>query len=116
APIIIAQEKGFYAKYGLTEMKVLKQASWATTRDNLELGSAGGGIDGAHILSPLPYHISVGKVTKNNTKIPMYILARLNVNGQGISVAQSYADEKVGLDASKMKARFNAVLASGEQA
>src|SRR5215831_12368597 len=32
APVIIAQEKGFYAKYGLSEMKVLKQASWATTR------------------------------------------------------------------------------------
>jgi nitrate/nitrite transport system substrate-binding protein len=116
APVIIAQEKGLYAKYGLPEMKILKQASWATTRDNLELGSAGGGIDGAHILSPMPYHMSVGKITKNNVKVPMFILARLNVNGQAISVAQSYADEKVGLDASKMKARFNAVLASGEQA
>jgi nitrate/nitrite transport system substrate-binding protein len=116
APVIIAKEKGLYAKYGLPDMKVLKQASWATTRDNLELGSAGGGIDGAHILSPLPYHIAFGKVTKNNTKIPMFILARLNVNGQAISVAQSYANEKVGLDASKMKARFNAVLASGEPA
>ncbi|TAK98355.1 MAG: nitrate ABC transporter substrate-binding protein [Rhodospirillaceae bacterium] len=116
SPLIIAQEKGIFAKYGLTDMKVLKQASWATTRDNLELGSGGGGIDGAHILSPLPYLISTGKVTKNNVKVPMFILARLNVNGQGISVAQSYADEKVGLDASKMKARFAAVLASGEQA
>jgi len=116
SPLIIAQEKGFFAKYGMTDMKILKQASWATTRDNLELGAAGGGIDGAHILSPLPYHISIGKVTKNNVKIPMFVLARLNTNGQAISVAQSYADEKVGLDAGKMKARFAAVLASGEQA
>jgi nitrate/nitrite transport system substrate-binding protein len=114
APLIIAQEKGLYAKYGLTEMKVLKQASWATTRDNLELGSANGGIDGAHILSPLPYHISIGKVTKNNVKVPMYILARLNTNGQAISVSQSYADLAVGLDAKKLKTRLAALSASGE--
>jgi len=116
AAVIIAQEKGIFAKYGMTEMKVLKQASWATTRDNLELGSGGGGIDGAHILSPMPYHMSIGKITKNNVKVPMFLMARLNTNGQAISVAQSYADEKVGLDASKMKSRFAAVLASGEQA
>ena len=54
SPLIVAQEKGIYAKYGPTEMKILKQPSWGTTRDNIELGSANGGIDGAHILSPLP--------------------------------------------------------------
>jgi nitrate/nitrite transport system substrate-binding protein len=115
APVIIAQEKGLYAKYGLPEMKVLKQASWATTRDNLELGSANGGIDGAHILSPMPYHMAVGKITKNNVKVPMALLARLNTNGQAISVSQSYADLAVGLDAKKLKTRLAALSASGEQ-
>ena len=114
APVIIAQEKGFFAKYGLTEMKVAKQASWAATRDNLELGTANGGIDGAHILSPMPYHMSVGKITKNNVKVPMFILARLNTNGQAISVSQSYADLAVGLDAKKLKSRFAALSASGD--
>ena len=114
APLIIAQEKGLFAKHGLPEMKVSKQASWATTRDNLELGSANGGIDGAHILSPMPYHIATGKVTKNNVKIPMYILARLNTNGQGISVSQSYADLAIGLDAKKLKSRLAALSASGD--
>ncbi|MCA1908250.1 MAG: ABC transporter substrate-binding protein, partial [Magnetospirillum sp.] len=51
SPLIVAKEKGFFAKYGLTDVQVVKQASWGTTRDNLELGSAGGGIDGAHILT-----------------------------------------------------------------
>jgi len=115
APLIIAQEKGFFAKYGLPEMKVLKQASWATTRDNLELGSANGGIDGAHILTPMPYHMSVGKITKNNVKVPMYVLARLNTNGQAISVSQSYEDLAIGLDAKKLKGRLAALSASGEQ-
>ena len=114
APLIIAQEKGIFAKYGLTEMKIAKQASWAATRDNLELGTANGGIDGAHILSPMPYHMSIGKITKNNVKVPMFILARLNTNGQAISVSQSYADLAVGLDAKKLKSRFAALSASGD--
>lgn len=114
SPLIIAQEKGFFAKYGMTEMKVEKQASWAATRDNLELGSAAGGIDGAHILTPMPYLLATGKITKNNVKVPMNILARLNVNGQAISVSQSYADLAVGLDAKKLKTRLAALSASGD--
>ena len=40
SPLIVAKEKGFYAKHGMPDVEVLKQASWGTTRDNLELGSA----------------------------------------------------------------------------
>lgn len=36
APLIIAKEKGFFAKYGMTGVEVEKQASWPVTRDNLE--------------------------------------------------------------------------------
>jgi nitrate/nitrite transport system substrate-binding protein len=50
--LIIAQEKGFYAKHGLTEMEILKQASWGATRDNMALGTKANGIDGGHILRP----------------------------------------------------------------
>lgn len=106
APLIIAKEKGLFAKYGMPDVEVAKQASWAVTRDNLELGSAGGGIDGAHILSPMPYLMSTGKITKGNKKVPMYILARLNVNGQGITLANSYKDLKIGADSSPLKEAF----------
>ncbi|OYW78143.1 MAG: hypothetical protein B7Z27_07780, partial [Sphingobacteriia bacterium 32-37-4] len=47
--------KGFFKKHGMPDVEVLKQSSWGTTRDNLVLGSANGGIDGAHILTPMPY-------------------------------------------------------------
>lgn len=104
APLIIALEKGYFKKYGMDEVEVVKQASWPTTRDNLELGSAGGGIDGAHILTPMPYLMTTGKITKQ--PVPMYILARLNVNGQGISVSNSYKDLKVGTDSKGLKEAF----------
>ena len=115
APLIIAKEKGLFAKYGMPDVEVVKQASWAVTRDNLELGSKGGGIDGAHILSPIPYFMTTGKITKGNVKIPMNILARLNVNGQAITVANTYADLKAGTDSSVLKAAFAAGKASGKE-
>ncbi|NJR25910.1 MAG: ABC transporter substrate-binding protein [Richelia sp. CSU_2_1] len=103
APLIIAQEKGLFAKYGMTGVEVAKQASWPVTRDNLELGSDKGGIDGAHILSPMPYQMALGTITKGNQPVPMYILARLNTNGQGISVSKKYLDLKVGTDSKALK-------------
>src|SRR5688500_1775333 len=103
APLIIAKEKGFFAKHGMPDVQVTKQASWGTTRDNLVLGSGGNGIDGAHILTPMPYLISSGKVTQNNVPTPMYVLARLNLDSQAISVSNEYADLKLGLDAAPFK-------------
>ena len=112
APLIIAYEKGFYAKYGMTDVSVEKQASWGTTRDNLVLGSGGGGIDGAHILTPMTYAISEGTVTDGN-RVPMYILARLNVNGQGICLSNDYADLNVGVDSTPLKDAFAQRKAAG---
>src|SRR5512134_865266 len=114
APLIIAKEKGFFAKHGMPEVEVTKQASWGTTRDNLVLGSAGSGIDGAHILTPMPYLISSGKVTQNSVPTPMYVLARLNLNGQCISVAKEYADLKIGVDTAPFKAALEKKKASGK--
>jgi nitrate/nitrite transport system substrate-binding protein len=115
SPLIIAKEKGLFAKYGLKDVEIAKQASWGTTRDNIELGSASGGIDGAHILSPLPYLITTGKVTKNNQPVPMYLLARLNTNGQCISVAKEHLGTGVKLDASALKASFQKMAAAGKE-
>ena len=114
APLFVAKEKGIFAKYGMPDVEVQKQASWGATRDNLVLGSEGNGIDGAHILTPMPYLISAGKVTQNNVPTPMYILARLNLNGQCISVAKEYADLKVGLDTAPFKPALEKKKASGK--
>src|SRR5438874_5806983 len=113
-PLFVAKDKGMCAKYGMPDVDVQKQASWGTTRDNLVLGSEGNGIDGAHILTPMPYLISAGKVTQNNQPTPMYILARLNLDSQCISVANEYADLKLGVDATPFKAALEKKKASGK--
>jgi len=115
AALIVAKEKGLFDKHGLPEVEVSKQASWGATRDNLVLGGAANGIDGAHILSPLPYLMHTGKVTQNNKPVPMAILARLNLDSQGISVAADYAGTGVELDASKLKEAFAKKKAAGNE-
>ena len=114
APLFVAKDKGLFAKHGMPDVEVSKQASWGTTRDNLVLGGEGNGIDGAHILTPMPYLITAGRVTQNNVGVPMYILARLNLDSQCISVSNEYKDLKIGLDARPFRAAIEKKKAAGK--
>ncbi len=98
ASLIIAKEKGFFAKYGMSEVELSKQASWGSARDNVEIGSAGGGIDGGQWQMPMPHLISEGLITKGNQKIPMYVLCQLITQGNGIAVASKHAGKGIALN------------------
>ncbi len=108
APLIVAKERGLFAKHGMPDVEVSKQASWGATRDNLVLGGGAGGIDGAHILTPMPYLMHTGRITQNSQPVPMAILARLNTNGQAISVAAKHMATGARLDASGLRHAVNA--------
>jgi bicarbonate transport system substrate-binding protein len=99
ASMIIAKEKGFFAKYGMTDVELSKQANWASARDNVTIGSQGGGIDGGQWQMPMPHLISEGIIT-NGKKIPMYVLAQLVTQGNGIAVAPMHVGKGVSLDIS----------------
>lgn len=101
APLIIAKEKGFFAKYGMTEVEIAKQASWGAMRDNTEIGSSGGGVDGGQYQMPMPHLITEGIITKGNQKIPMYLLAQLITHGNGIAVANKHKGKEIGLNLAK---------------
>ncbi|MBE9103656.1 ABC transporter substrate-binding protein [Nostoc cf. edaphicum LEGE 07299] len=113
SPLIIAKAKGFFAKYGMPDVQVNKQASWAVSRDKLMLSSDDGGLDGAHLLFPMAYLIATGEITYGR-KIPMYLLARLNVNGQGISLANIYKKLNLGLDSFALKSALANKALTGE--
>jgi nitrate/nitrite transport system substrate-binding protein len=99
SPLIVAKEKKLFDKYGITDANIAKQASWGTTRDNVVLGSGSGGIDGAHILTPKPYQITL----------------RLNTNGQAISVAKELMPAGAKTDASPLKEAFAKMKAGGKE-
>ncbi|NHC35764.1 CmpA/NrtA family ABC transporter substrate-binding protein [Scytonema millei] len=101
APIVIAKEKGFFAKYGMTDVDVSKQASWGSMRDNTEIGAAGGGVDGGQYQMPMPHLITEGRITKGNKPIPMYVLAQLNTQGNGIAIAEKHRGKGIELELAK---------------
>ncbi len=115
SPLIIAKEKGFFAKHGLPDMDIAKQASWGATRDNMALGTKANGIDGGHILRPKTHLYSTGKVMQNNQPLPMYTLLNLNEDCQAISVSNEFKDLAVGTDASALKDAFARKRASGKE-
>jgi nitrate/nitrite transport system substrate-binding protein len=115
SPLIIAKEKGFFAKHDLPEMEILKQASWGATRDNIALGTKANGIDGAHILRPKSHLYNTGKVMQNNQPLPMYTLLNLNEDCQAISVANEYKDLAVSTDSAPLKAAFAKKKGAGKE-
>jgi len=96
APLVVGVEKGFFAKHGL-DVKLSKQSSWSTARDNVVLGSTGGGIDGGQWQLPMPQMISEGAIT-NGKKVPMVILAMLMSQGNGIAAANTVKDGNLSVD------------------
>ncbi len=114
APLIIAKEKGFFAKYGMTEVEISKQANWGSARDNVEIGSAGGGVDGGQWQMPMPHLITEGLITKGNQKIPMYVLAQLNTQGNGIAIAGKHKG-KIGLKLEGTKSLFDQLKSTNAQ-
>ncbi|TFI52570.1 nitrate ABC transporter substrate-binding protein [Mastigocladus laminosus UU774] len=112
APLIIAKEKGFFAKYGMTDVELSKQASWGSARDNVEIGSAGGGIDGGQWQMPMPHLITEGLITKGNQKIPMYVLCQLITHGNGIAIANKHIGKGVSLQLASAKSLFTQLKSS----
>ena len=107
APLIVAKERGLFAKHGMPDVEVQKQASWGGTRDNLVLGGGSGGIDGAHLLTPMAYLIHTGRVVQNSTPVPMALVLRLNTNGQAISVSKALMPSGAKLDSRPLKAMLS---------
>ncbi len=98
APLVVGVEKGFFAKHGL-KVELAKQASWPAARDNVVLGSAGGGIDGGQWQLPMPHLITEGIIT-DGKKVPMVVLAQLISQANGIAISNSLKAENLGLDLS----------------
>ncbi|QIR40816.1 ABC transporter substrate-binding protein [Tolypothrix sp. PCC 7910] len=111
APLIIAKEKGLFTKYGMN-VELAKQASWGAARDNLEIGSAGGGIDGGQWQMPMPHLITEGLITKGNQKIPMYVLCQLITHGNGIAIANKHQGKGITLQLASAKSIFTQLKSS----
>ena len=55
AALVIAKEKGFFAKHGLN-VELSKEASWANVRDKMTVGE----LDASHMLAAMPIASTLG--------------------------------------------------------
>jgi len=79
APLIVAQELGIYAKYGL-DVTLHREVSWANIRDKLIAGS----FDAVQMLAPMPLVITLGAT---GIRAPIVTGLVLSLNGNGITLA-----------------------------
>ncbi|MEI6428422.1 MAG: CmpA/NrtA family ABC transporter substrate-binding protein [Pseudanabaena sp. ELA607] len=112
APLIIAKEKGFFARYGLTNVDIAKQANWGAARDNVKIGSSNGGIDGGQWQMPMPYLLNEGIIT-DGQKVPMQVLLQLNTHGNAIAIAGKHKDKGLTLKFPQGKETFEKIKSQG---
>jgi nitrate/nitrite transport system substrate-binding protein len=83
APLVIAKEMGFFAKYGVN-VQLSKEASWAVIRDKVLNGE----LDAAHCLFSMPFSVYTGIGGKAGSE--MKIAMVLNNNGQAITLSKEF--------------------------
>ncbi len=89
ASVVMAKELGLFEQYGLN-VDVVKQASWASTRDALLSGD----IQAAHMLFGMPFSVYTGIGGAAGKEI--HIAMMLSNNGQAITLSNDDFAGKVG--------------------
>ncbi len=106
SPLVIAYEKGLFAKHGINAT-IKKGASWAAIRDSLATGE----LHCTHLLFGMPFSATMGLI--GGAKKPMVIPWIMNRNGQAISVKASYKGKVAG-DAAALKPFADEAKAAGK--
>ena len=107
APVIVAAEKGLFAKRGL-DARLSIEPSWANVADKLTYRQ----LDAAVMLPPLAIAVSLGI---RGAGIPLIVPMSLSLNGNSITVAKELAKAvapRAGLSATEIGARLKAYLAA----
>ncbi|GLX76863.1 ABC transporter substrate-binding protein [Thalassotalea insulae] len=81
APLIVAQENGYFAKHGLS-VSLKMQSSWASLRENLHKGQ----IDCAQMLAPMPFESQLALSNQAQPVITPFILSK---NGNAVTISSS---------------------------
>jgi nitrate/nitrite transport system substrate-binding protein len=106
SPLVIAHEKGFFKKYGISSV-ISKGANWAAIRDSLSSGD----LQGTHMLLGMPIASTMGLL--GAPKKPMVIPWLLNRNGQAITLKADW-NGKVAGDPKALKPMVDKAKSLGE--
>ena len=80
APLVIAKERGFFARHGL-DVELRVERAWAALRDKVAMGV----LDAAQMLAPMPIAATLGL---DGIAVPMVTALSLNLNGNAITISR----------------------------
>lgn len=90
APVAVAREKGFFAKYGV-DVEIVREPSWSNIRDKVALGA----LDGGHMLAAMPLSATLGL---GGLGRPMVTALSLGLNGCAITVSTTLWRQMLDVD------------------
>ncbi|BAZ05281.1 ABC transporter ATP-binding/substrate-binding protein [Calothrix sp. NIES-3974] len=89
APLIIAQEKGFFAQFGLEQVTLHRESSWK----EVAKGVGTGRLDAAQMVAGMPLALTLGAGDK--TPVPVVTAMTLSRNGNAITLSQKLQQKGV---------------------
>ncbi|MBF2084968.1 nitrate ABC transporter ATP-binding protein [Thermoleptolyngbya sp. C42_A2020_037] len=89
APLVVAKEKGFFAKHGLDEVSLVRESSWRGIVD----GIAGSYLDAAQMPAGMPVWLTVGG--HQDTPLPIVSSLTMTRNGNAITLAKKFYEQGV---------------------
>jgi nitrate/nitrite transport system ATP-binding protein len=89
APLVVAKEKGFFAKYGLEEVTLNREPSWKA----IAKGIVSGRLDAAQMVAGMPLTLTIG--AGNKTPVPVVTALTLSRNGNAITLSKRLYDQGV---------------------
>ncbi|BAY96298.1 nitrate transport ATP-binding subunits C and D [Tolypothrix tenuis PCC 7101] len=100
APLIVAQEKGFFAKYGLENITLRRASSW----QEIAKGVVTGKLDAAQMVAGMPLALTLG--AGEQKPIPVINALNLSRNANAITLSKNLYNQGV-RDLASLKAAIN---------
>lgn len=89
APLVVAQAKGLFQKYGFERIELVRETSW----DSLTQGVVSGTLDAAQMLAGMPLAITLG--AGGQPPVPVMISLVTARNGSAITLSRQFHEQGV---------------------
>lgn len=89
APLVVAQEKGFFKKYGLEEVTLSREPSWKAIAEGVRSNR----LDAAQMLAAMPLSMTLGN--SGFDPLPVVTALVLSRNGNAITLNKSFLEKGV---------------------
>ncbi len=89
APLIVAQEKGFFQEFGLTSVNLVREPSWQAIAEGITENR----LDAAQMVAGMPLALTLGMGGK--TPLPIITAMVMSRNGNAITLSKKFAQAGV---------------------